>query len=229
MKGLKQRAKALRRRLDDAWAGDIQTPEGRRRAWWHTQLIDHAFLRALSKNRAEVAPGVWRMNQPTPRDLERLAAEGVRSVLSLRGQPAQSYALFEQEACDRLGLAFHAIDLAAKNPPSRQALLDMIRIFDSVDLPLVIHCKSGADRTGTAATIWRLVKCGDDTTQAMQQLSRRFHHKSDGPEGIQDDIFLLYAREAEVHGRSFRDWVETDYDQWAVVAAFEARTGRRWG
>ena len=27
MKGLKQRAKALRRRLDDAWAGDIQTPD----------------------------------------------------------------------------------------------------------------------------------------------------------------------------------------------------------
>ena len=229
MKGLKQRAKALRRRLDDAWAGDIATPAGRRRAWWHTQLIDHAFLRAWSKNRAEVAPGVWRMNQPTPRDLEKLAAEGVRTVLSLRGQPAQSYALFEQEACDRLGLAFHAIDLAAKNPPHPEALKTMIRIFDAAELPLVIHCKSGADRTGTAATVWRLVKCGDDTAQAMQQLSRRFRHNPDGPEGIQDDLFLLYARNGESRGQSFRDWVETDYDLWDVIAAYEQRTGRRWG
>ena len=101
---IRARLQRVQDRLSAVYGSDISTPEARRAAWWHFQLSDHAFLRLLWTNFAEVAPGVFRANQPSPERLASYHAKGIRTILNLRGRSNQSFYLFEAEACARLGM-----------------------------------------------------------------------------------------------------------------------------
>src|SRR5688572_5587837 len=89
-----------RPRRETAW--DLRDPGSRRRASWHYHLVDHAILRHHWTNMDEVAPGVWRSNQPTHGRLKALKAKGVRTVINLRGHGEESFHLFERESCAAL-------------------------------------------------------------------------------------------------------------------------------
>lgn len=217
---LKQPLLALQRRLTAAIGTDISTPNARRAARWHFQLMDHAFLRIWWKNLGQIAPGVWRSNQPAVADLERMAAQGLKTVINLRGATEQSYWLFEREACARLGLTLIDLKLAAKRPPTRAQMQVLIRILDTAEAPMLIHCKSGADRTGLAAAVWRLAKSGDTAAQALEQLSFRYLHLKRERAGVQDQVIRSYQRDAEPLGIPFRTWVAESYDPEAVQADF---------
>lgn len=217
---LKQPLLALQQRLTAVIGTDISTPRARRAAWWHFQLMDHAFLRIWWKNLGQVAPGVWRSNQPAVADLERMAAQGLKTVVNLRGATEQSYWLFEREACARLGLTLIDLKLAAKRPPTRAQLQELIRILDTAEQPMLIHCKSGADRTGLAAAVWRLAKSGDSAARAGEELSFRYLHLKRERAGVQDQVIRTYQREGEARGIPFRAWAADHYDPAVVQADF---------
>ena len=227
-KPLKQSLLALQDRLTAAIGTDISTPASRRAAWWHFQLMDHAFLRTWWKNIDQVGPGVWRSNQPSVADLERLASMGLKTVVNLRGAVQQSFYLFEAEACARLGLTLIDLNLSARQAPPRKRLLKLLDIFDSAEQPLLIHCKSGADRTGLAAAIWRIEKMGESALKAgAEELSLRHIHLRRSSTGVMDQVIRSYAAEAEPRGLSFRDWVQDEYDQARIAKDFaDWRAGR---
>lgn len=223
---LKKRLLAWQDRLTAAYGSDISTPEARRAAWWHFVLVDHAFLRGLWTNLAEIAPGVWRANQPSPkRFIEYKERLGLKSVLNLRGSPDQGFYLFEREACRNLGLTLHDIAFSARRAPSRAGLLRLMDLMPTLEKPVLIHCKSGADRTGLVSAIYLLEVEGKSLTEAKAQLSFRFLHLKRTHTGIMDEVLELYGAEAK--GRSFRQWVEQDYDPDRTAAAFAARRGGR--
>ena len=53
-----------------------------------------------------------------------------------------------------------------------------MRILRDAPKPLLIHCRSGADRTGLASVIYQAVIKGMDEDRAESQLSLRFGHFS---------------------------------------------------
>jgi len=106
----------VERRLARSFGRDISTPRGRAAAWVHFHLFDHGILRTVWSNLDEVAPGVWRSNQPSPRRLERYHRMGIRTILNLRGTKDGSPWLFEREAAQRLGMRM--IDTRASTPAS---------------------------------------------------------------------------------------------------------------
>ena len=219
---LKQSLLALQDRLTAAIGTDISTPGARRAAWWHYQLMDHAFLRVWWKNLGQIGPGVWRSNQPSSGDLERLARMGLKTVVNLRGASQQSFYLFEAEACQRFGLTLIDLNLSARQAPPRSRLLKLMEILDAAEAPLLIHCKSGADRTGLAAAIWRMEKAGQTAATAAKELSLRYIHLQRTSSGVLDQVIRSYAAEGEAQGKSFRAWVEQDYDSARIEAQFAA-------
>ena len=219
---LKKSLLAVQDRLTAAIGTDISTPRARRAAWWHYQLMDHAFLRVWWKNLDQIGPGVWRSNQPSARDLDRLAKMGLKTVLNLRGATKQSFYLFEAEACQRLGLTLIDLSLSARQAPPRSRLLKLIEILDTAETPMLIHCKSGADRTGLAAAIWRMEKAGETAAIAAKELSLRYIHLQRTATGVMDQVIRSYAAEGEAQGKRFRDWVEQDYDPAHITAQFQA-------
>ncbi len=222
---LKRRMLAWQRRMAGTYGTDISTPEARRAAWWHFQLMDHAFLRVLWTNLDQIAPGVWRSNQPSAWRLARYKDRlGLKAVINLRGPSAQGFYLFEVEACRDLGLTLHDVNFSARRAPTRAALLQVIDLFATVQKPVLIHCKSGADRTGLIAALYLMVVEQRPLNEAKQQLSLRYLHLKASRTGILDHFLTLY--EAEGAGRPIRDWIETGYDADRLTASFAALRGQ---
>ena len=201
---------------------DLSTPAGRRLAWWHFQLVDHAFLRALWSNRDLVAPGAHRSNHPGERRIARLATQGIRTLVSLRGTLPTSYNLLEADACARYGVTLISHRLSAGDLPPRAELLALYQSFLTAQKPMVIHCKSGADRSGLAAALYQIMVCNKPVAVAAQQLHWRYLHFSNGPRGVLDYLLNTYAKAEAAAGISMLDWITTIYDPVALTRAFRA-------
>lgn len=227
LKQLKTRLDDAERRLRGAFGNDISTPSGRRAAFWHFHLMDHAFLRAFWSNMGQVAPGVWRSNQPSARRLRRYARMGIRSIISLRGDGMPSYHLFEAEACKKLGIDLHFASIRARAPTRREKLLHLLDLFETVEKPFLVHCKSGADRAGLASALYLMHVEGRPVEEARKELSLRYLHLKNDSTGILDYFLDAYAADNAETPMPIRRWIETRYDRKALKTAF--RKGERPG
>jgi len=226
LKKISARLKSVENGLGDRLGRDISTPAGRRRAYWHVNLMDHGILRGYWTNLAEVAPGVWRSNQPSPYRLQKYKDKGIATVLNLRGARPNSHYLFEKEACNALGLTLISQAFSARNlvaPPKLLALLD---IFETIDRPFVMHCKSGADRAGLAAALYLLHIENADITEAKKQLSFRFLHLRFTQTGILDHVLDAYEADTKTQLIAIRDWIESRYKPKKLTEEFNAKRGR---
>lgn len=217
---LNARWKTLENRLAVEWGGSIETPEQRRKAYWHFHLLDHGMLRALWANLTEIAPGAWRSNQPSPRGLMRLKKLGIKTVLNLRGVNQRSPYLFEAETCQNLGITLISANLAARSLVPRQNLVKLLNIFDTIQHPFVMHCKSGADRAGLASALYLLHVKGVTISQAKKQLSFRFLHIRSSSTGILDFVLDTFENDIAEAPMTIREWIETRYDPKALTAGF---------
>ena len=213
------------RRLARSFGRDLSTPAGRFAAWVHFHLFDHGILRTVWSNLDEVAPGVWRSNQPSPRRLERYRRMGIHTILNLRGTKDGSSYLFEREAADRLGMKMINIRIFARKLVPAEDLLQLLDIFETIDRPFVMHCKSGADRAGIASALWLLHMEGRPVEEARKHLHWRYVHLDFTDTGILDHLLDAYAQDTATAPMPIRDWIATRYDPKALTRSF--RVGRR--
>lgn len=222
---LKSRLRQFEHEMRQRFGVSIETPKARRRAWWHYQLMDHAFLRAWWWNLEEFAPGAWRANQPSPRQIERYAAMGIRTILNLRGDGRYSHYLFEEEACARHGIELVSLTFSARRLSPRSDMLELVETMRQIEKPFLIHCKSGSDRTGLAAALYLAVIEGRPVREARRQLHWRFLHLSSTDTGVLDHVFDAYEADAEKGAITLEDWLETRYDHQALTASWESGRG----
>jgi protein tyrosine/serine phosphatase len=101
----------------------------------------------------------------------------IKSVLNLRGaHQGQSWYDEEMEAAGELGLAHFDYPLSAKRFVTSQQIGEILDIVRRAPKPLLIHCKSGADRAGLVAALYRLTETGASATEADQELSLVYGH-----------------------------------------------------
>lgn len=207
---------------------DLSSPAGRRRAWLNSLFVDHALLRVSWRNWGVVEPGrLYRSNHPLPWQLDAAKRRlGLRSVLNLRGhrQACGSDALGRARAAE-LGIIHADAPFESRGAPHRDRILRLAELLPTLPEPLLIHCKSGADRTGLVAGIWLLLQ-GRPVEAATDQLHWRFGHVAASKTGILDAFFARYAAFQRENGpKPFLDWVREDYDEAALRAAF---TSKAW-
>jgi protein tyrosine phosphatase (PTP) superfamily phosphohydrolase (DUF442 family) len=204
---------------------DLTLPGARRSAWLNSLFVDHALLRLGWRNWGVVESGrLYRSNHPTPWQLEQaVRRHGIRTVINLRGhrEACGSDALGRQAAA-ALGLEHIDAPLESRGAPHKDRVLRLAGIFGRMTEPGLIHCKSGADRTGLAAGIWLLAR-GGTVEAALDQLSLRFGHVAAARTGILDAFFRSYAAFVKAQGaRPFLDWVREDYSEDALRASFRS-------
>jgi protein tyrosine/serine phosphatase len=208
--------------METIFRGDLISHRGRALAWADSMFVDHGALRLVWSNFATVAPGVlYRCNHPTPWRLSRLARRlGLRSVINLRGACGNGSDALSRTQAARLGLRFIDTPLSSGRAPRREQVLALVEALRTAPKPVLVHCKSGADRAGFAAAIY-LVLEGESVACAQRQLSIRYGHWRRSRAGVLDAFLLRYAREAE--GRKpFLDWLREDYDAAALSAEFRS-------
>ncbi|SEO35328.1 Protein tyrosine/serine phosphatase [Salinihabitans flavidus] len=221
--GLKDRFKTWERSLRASYNVDLSTPENRRRAAIHNAWFDHGILRALWANFSEIAPGVYRSNHPTRRRFAKMKAMGIHTVLNLRGVSQSAQHWTEAEICRDLDLRLISIPLRARAAAPRAEIETLLKTFRTIDRPFVMHCKSGADRSGFAAAIWLMVMEGCPVEEARKMLSPRYIHFRFTKSGILDYILDSYAARNARAPLPFADWIATEYDHAALQDRFDRK------
>ncbi|HEX2726832.1 MAG TPA: tyrosine-protein phosphatase [Beijerinckiaceae bacterium] len=207
------------------WRQPLTTRGRRLRAWLSMLLADHGVLRFVFPNRHKVSDKLWRSAQPLPRDIAWAAQNGIRTVINLRGGREFGCWPLEREACERHGIRLIDMPLHARGVPRVEAIRWARELFDTIAYPALMHCKSGADRTGLAAALYLLLHEKRPLGEATAQLHRRFGHLRSTATGVLDAFFEAYARDAEAAAArgaelDFLDWVERIYDPAALRASF---------
>ena len=206
---------------------DVSTDAGRRAAERDFFWNDHAFLRLAFSNAHWLGPDLVRTNQPSPRQLEGWAKRGIKTVINLRGERDEGYYWLEKAACARLGLTLIDAPLDSRDPPGKDRVRRARDLFRTIEYPVLIHCKSGADRAGLMAVFYRHFHLGEPISKAMSQLSKKYLHSREGLTGVLDHFLETYVNEVEPTGVDFMEWVESDaYDPQAMRRDFRANW---WG
>jgi protein tyrosine/serine phosphatase len=206
---------------------DLSTPEGRKRARRDYMWNDHAFLRLRFQNAHWISDELVRTNQPSPEQLAGWKARGIKTIINLRGGFDGSFYVLEKEACEQLGLKLVDFTITSREVPSRARVLGARDLFQSIEYPALMHCKSGADRAGIMSVFYMHFRKGKPIAEALDQLHLRYLHMKAGKTGVLDYVFERYLAEGEPAGLSFVEWVESPaYQPDAMKADFRAKW---WG
>ncbi|MEL6700089.1 MAG: tyrosine-protein phosphatase [Pseudomonadota bacterium] len=199
------------RKARRSFGRDLSTPRGRLAAHVHFNLFDHAWLRHLWTNFYEVAPGIYRSNQPGPGRIARYADMGIKTLVTLRGTSDQPHYQLEKRAAEAHGLTLLAVELGARHAAPRDEFLKLFDIFRDAERPILLHCKSGADRAGLVSVLY-LLWSGHSVEEARSQLSFKYLHLKSTKTGILDHILDVYADAQAQTGIDIETWFKTCYE-----------------
>lgn len=200
---------------------DISTTGGRIVAWLDMHLVDHGAIRAVYNNFYDLGGGMYRSSQPSPAQIRKYQQKfGLKSIINLRGAHGYgSYAL-EREACEKLGVALHDVKLYSRTPPEIEEVHAMDELFKRIEYPALLHCKSGADRAGLGAALYRILHLGHRVEDAMAELDWVYGHFKSAKTGVLDFFFATYVARNAKSPIGFLEWVDTEYNRLELHARF---------
>ena len=148
-------------------------------------------------------------------------------MINLRGGFDGSFYALEKDACEKLGIKMVDFVVTSREVPSRARVLGAKKLFDEIEYPALIHCKSGADRAGIMSVLYAHYRLGLPIREAMKELSFRYLHVKAGKTGVLDYTFERYLAEGEPKSMTFTEWVESPlYEPDKMKADFRAKW---WG
>jgi protein tyrosine/serine phosphatase len=206
---------------------DLSTPGGRFATYWRHFWHDHAYVRLASSNAHWISDELVRANQPWPFQVKVWRDRGIRTIVNLR-VGIDAHHVLEQEACDKYGVKQVRFVVTALEAPSREQVLGAKALFETLEYPAMMHCKSGADRAGMMSVLYMHFRKGLPISEALRQLDFfKFGHVRGPRTGVLDHCFEKYLKEVEPLGISYEDWVRGPaYDPVAIKKEFRAQ---RWG
>lgn len=123
---------------------------------------------------------------------------GIHSIINLRGgHRGEPWYEEEMSVSRELGVRHFDLKLRPAENPSSRRVTELLELYYTAPRPVLIHCRAGADRTGLAAALWKVVIDGADVGVARKQFSIVYGHIPFGPARILTKFFdaWVYARE----------------------------------
>jgi tyrosine-protein phosphatase SIW14 len=118
------------------------------------EAADQPQPQALS-NFQQVSDSLCRGAQPSAEGFRELAKMGVHTVLDLRAAGGRSSK--EAELVRSLGLQYVSIPLDGFQAPTTDEVAKIFAVFnDQTAGKIFVHCRRGADRTGTVLAMYRI-------------------------------------------------------------------------
>ena len=99
----------------------------------------------------QVDEHVYRGAQPSDRGFAALAKAGIKTVIDLRGEGS------EQAAVENAGMRYIRMPWSGYRAPTDSQIEQVLSLLnDNTRWPVFVHCRRGADRTGTAIACYRV-------------------------------------------------------------------------
>jgi protein tyrosine phosphatase (PTP) superfamily phosphohydrolase (DUF442 family) len=202
-----------------AWARRMFGPV----VWYFDMLmIDHGVFRLFYVNRHRLGDRAWRSAQPAPHHIRALKRRGLRTIINLRGERLCGSYWLEQAVCARKGIKLINFQIRSRAAPTPREIKAARDLFDQIEYPILMHCKSGADRVGLMSALYRFLKEGVPIEEARRELSLRYGHIRQADTGVLDRFFEKYLEDNRRQPMPFLDWVDTVYDADALKREFRA-------
>jgi protein tyrosine/serine phosphatase len=103
----------------------------------------------------KISENLYRGGQPSAEGIRQLSELGIRTVISFRD--SKSTVRREKKQAENHGMQFMNLHLSnwfAARDEEIHGILEIIQ--DPENQPVFIHCKRGADRTGTVVAVYRM-------------------------------------------------------------------------
>lgn len=192
-------------------------------AWLNSLFVDHAIFRLFWSNFQTVIPGkVYRSNHPTPTRLLNLTKKyHLKTIINLRGKRNCGSDALSRHISHKLNLKHYDLPFESRGAPHIDRILNLANIYKTIEFPLLIHCKSGADRAGLVSALILLFE-NYDIHSAMRQLSWKYGHFKYSRTGILDAFFTQYLQ--QTHGKvNFLYWLQSQYNEKQLKDSFKSK------
>ena len=111
---------------------------------------------------------VYRGAQPTRDGIQSLARLGVRTIVDLR--EGREHSGLEEQLVKAAGMHYVHVPLKGMEAPSDQQVATVLALLnDSSAWPVFVHCRRGADRTGTVIACYRIAHDHWANPKALQE------------------------------------------------------------
>ena len=106
--------------------------------------------------------------QPEVGGVQKLAELGIKAIVNLRGRDERTRA--EEAEAKALGLRYYSVPMPGLSRPTDEQVARVMEILDGEEnWPVFIHCKRGADRTGTVIGCYRISHEGWTADRALAE------------------------------------------------------------
>lgn len=120
----------------------------------------------------KVSDKLYRGAQPLSGAAGKLAELGVKTIINLRGEV--DVTRVEQKEAEAAGLRYFSVEMPGLSAPSDDQVARVMAIINNPEnQPVFIHCKRGADRTGTITAIYRISNEGWTAERAIAEARLR--------------------------------------------------------
>jgi uncharacterized protein (TIGR01244 family) len=175
-----------------------------------SDLGNYAANAILRRNLHEVVPGELYRSAAMPSDemSEVVKRLGIKTVIDVRrgGDRPDEFGHLESDVVEALGAKYVHVPLNGARLPPLERIELLLRHFDSVPRPVLIHCSSGTHRSGLASFIWLLTQVNLPPEVAIAQYSPIFG-------------FLRWER-------NFKSWMQArptiDKVAWSYLESFKS-------
>lgn len=202
----------------------LNTRWGRLKAHLEAWFVDHEVLRIIYRNFYALSDRAFRSNHPSAAFVKKLKNKhDLKTVISLRRADTTGQYLLEKEACDQLGITLINHPMSSSSLPDVNKVLRAKEILEQAEYPILIHCKSGADRAGLMSVFYMYFIEKQPLEQAVKQLSMKYGHFRWADTGkldfFFDDYFAYHKQHPDI---DFMTWLQTVYDKPALDEKFKA-------
>ncbi|CCM75480.1 dual specificity protein phosphatase family protein [Rhizobium mesoamericanum] len=135
------------------------------------------YLKATNNFHTVVAGEVYRSSQPSPQAMVDFSKRyGIKTIIDLRGGTNSQRWNAEVEQAKALGIEHIDFPMSAYKELSPERAKELIQVMKDAPKPLLIHCLSGADRTGLASALYLAAISKTDEKVAEGQMSIFYGH-----------------------------------------------------
>lgn len=156
------------------WKNDTRMmPQGTARMWAGRIIAANA-----PENFYRLSDDLYRSAQPSSAQMVALEKMGIKSVINLRSLHS------DKDEIAGTGLREFRIESVATGIELSEVAAFLKAMADPANLPALVHCQHGSDRTGTMCAFYRILHDGWSREEAIAELTSGgfgFHYIYDRP------------------------------------------------